>query len=218
MAIADRINQDFDAHQPWLMAKDANKHAELQDVCSRALHAFKLLSVLLAPVLPQLAQRVARDFFALGREFTWSDAEVLPERIAAYQHLITRVEEKQLDALFQIAEEKNPVENTISIDDFNKLDLRVARIARAEAVEEADKLLKLTLDLGEGTAHRLRRDQVRLRPREARRAPDGGGGQPRRAQDEVRRLRGNGAGSVCRAGGGDFSSFPPTPGPSPACA
>ncbi|HXU42383.1 MAG TPA: methionine--tRNA ligase [Burkholderiales bacterium] len=151
MAIADRINQDFDTHQPWLLAKDANKHAELQDVCSRALHVFKLLSVLLAPVLPHLAQRVARDFFALGREFTWSDAEVLPERIAAYQHLITRVEEKQLDALFQIAEEKKPVENTIAIDDFNKLDLRVARIAKAEAVEGADKLLKLTLDLGEGT-------------------------------------------------------------------
>jgi methionyl-tRNA synthetase len=151
MAIADRINQDFDARQPWLMAKDTNKHAELQDVCTRALHAFKLLSVLLAPVLPQLGQRVARDFFALGREFTWSDAEILPQRIAAYQHLITRVEEKQLDALFQIAEEKKPVENTISIDDFNKLDLRVARIAKAEAVEGADKLLKLTLDLGEGT-------------------------------------------------------------------
>jgi len=151
MAIADRINQEFDAQQPWLMAKDAGKHAELQDVCSRALHAFKLLSVLLAPVLPQLAQRVARDFFALGREFTWSDAAVLPERIAAYQHLITRVEEKQLDALFQIAEDRKPVDNTISIDDFNKLDLRVARIAKAEAVEGAEKLLKLTLDLGEGT-------------------------------------------------------------------
>jgi len=151
MAIADRINQDFDTHQPWLLAKDANKHADLQDVCSRALHIFKLLSVLLAPVLPHLAQRVARDFFALGREFTWSDAEVLPERIAGYEHLITRVEAKQLDALFQIAEEKKPVENTIAIDDFNKLDLRVARIAKAEMVEGADKLLKLTLDLGEGT-------------------------------------------------------------------
>jgi len=150
MAIADRINQDFDARQPWLMAKDAAKHPELQDVCSRALHAFKLLSVLLAPVLPEVSRRVARDLFALGREFTWSDAAVLPERIADYQHLITRVEAKQLDALFQIAEEK-PVENTISIDDFNKLDFRVAKIARAEQVEGADKLLKLTLDLGGST-------------------------------------------------------------------
>ncbi|MEA3194589.1 MAG: methionyl-tRNA synthetase [Betaproteobacteria bacterium] len=151
MTAADRINQAFDAKQPWNLAKEPSRKAELQDVCSRALQGFKVLTVLLAPVVPAAASRVARELFGLGRDFTWSDAEVLPERIAPFKHLVTRVEEKQLDALFQIAEEKNPVENTISIDDFNKLDLRVARIAKAEAVEGADKLLKLTLDLGEGT-------------------------------------------------------------------
>jgi methionyl-tRNA synthetase len=174
MATADRWNQEFDARQPWLLAKDANKRGELQDVCSRVLHGFKLLSVLLAPVLPQLAERVAKELFGLDRTFTWSDAEYLPNDIKPYKHLMTRVEEKQLDALFDIpaaapAKEPKKVTTpststphpaspgpaapaaalaTISIDDFAKIDLRVAKIVKAEQVEGADKLLKLTLDIG----------------------------------------------------------------------
>ena len=169
MALADRINKEFDAKQPWLLAKDPAKHAQLQDICSRALHGFKMLSVLLAPVLPHTGARVARQFFGLDRDFIWTDAAVLPERIAAYSHLMTRVEEKQLDALFDAASVPQPsapqrhaeqqqhaakeksVSDPITIDDFNKLDLRVARIARAEHVAGADKLLKLTLDLGGST-------------------------------------------------------------------
>jgi methionyl-tRNA synthetase len=139
----------------------------LQDVCSRALHGFKLLSVLLAPVLPGLGEQVARGLFGLDRPFKWADAESLPASINPYKHLMTRVEEKQLDALFDIAPvqpakaktmAENPgaapaaaVTGTISIDDFNKLDLRVAKVVKAEAVEGADKLLKLTLDLGGGS-------------------------------------------------------------------
>ena len=103
MALADRINQDFDARQPWVLARDPAKAAELQDVCSRALHGFKLLSVLLAPVLPQVAARVAQQFFGLDRTFRWSDAAVLPGRVNPYQHLMTRVDAKQLDALFETA-------------------------------------------------------------------------------------------------------------------
>ena len=76
MAHADRINHDFDARQPWILAKDAAKRAELQDVCSRALQGFRLLSVLIAPVLPELAERVARELFGLDRPFAWSDADV----------------------------------------------------------------------------------------------------------------------------------------------
>jgi methionyl-tRNA synthetase len=169
MATADRINKEFDAKQPWLLAKDASRHAELQDICSRALHGFKLLSVVLGPVLPQTAARVARQFFGLDRDFTWSDAEVLPDRVATYSHLMTRVEEKQLDNLFDVSSVPQPtapqrhaeqqqhaakeksVSDIVTIDDFNKLDLRVARIAKAELVEGADKLLKLTLDLGSST-------------------------------------------------------------------
>ena len=73
MALADRINHDFDAHQPWVLAKDAaaNK-VELQDVCSRALQGFRLLTVLLAPVLPEVAERVARQLFGMERGFVWS--------------------------------------------------------------------------------------------------------------------------------------------------
>src|SRR6266852_1300789 len=90
MAHADRINHDFDAHQPWVLAKDTAKRAELQDVCSRALQGFRLLSILIAPVLPGLAERVARELFGLDRSFAWSDADVLPARINPYQHLMTR--------------------------------------------------------------------------------------------------------------------------------
>ncbi|MGP8035449.1 MAG: methionine--tRNA ligase [Steroidobacteraceae bacterium] len=164
MAVADRINHDFDARAPWVLAKDPARAAELQDVCSRALHGFKLLSVLLAPVLPALASRVARELFNLGRDFTWSDAAVLPERINAYQHLMTRVEAQQLDALFDAAPAAAGATATasatttaaphaggaaqISIDEFKRVELRVARILVAEVVPGADKLLKLTLDLG----------------------------------------------------------------------
>src|SRR3984893_3023003 len=206
MALADRITHDFDAHQPWVLAKGPANRAELQDVCSRALQGFRLLTVLIAPVLPEVASRVARDLFGMERPFTWSDADVLPERIHRYQHLMTRVDPKQLDALFEVengakaAADANPARaktagvktaavgaggteakaaqgvtasnpqavaaegepaatpvatkedssaaTTISIDEFKRVDLRVAKIANAEHVEGADKLLKLPLDLG----------------------------------------------------------------------
>jgi methionyl-tRNA synthetase len=182
MALADRINHDFDAHQPWVLAKDPANRTELQDVCSRALQGFRLLTVLIAPVLPEVAGRVARELFGMTRTFTWSDADVLPERINSYQHLMTRVDPKQLDVLFDVesgpktAADANPPRAaaksapatakaapaatpvatkedssgaaTISIDEFKRVDLRVAKIANAEHVEGADKLLKLTLDLG----------------------------------------------------------------------
>jgi methionyl-tRNA synthetase len=171
MALADRINQEFDSHQPWVLARDPAKAAELQDVCSRALHGFKLLSVLLAPVLPQVAARVARELFGLERTFTWSDAAVLPDRVNPYQHLMARVEARQLDALFDAAPASAAAPGSaappagatasaaaaappaatgsaLSIDEFRKVDLRVVRILEAQTVAGADKLLKLTLDLG----------------------------------------------------------------------
>jgi len=144
-------------------------------VCSRALHGFKLLSVLLAPVLPQVASQVAQQLFGLDRPFRWSDAAILPERINPYQHLMTRVEPRQLEALFEPESAASPaggvasaaalppaasgasaaaaggataISGTLSIDEFRKVDLRVVRIVDAEAVAGADKLLRLTLDLG----------------------------------------------------------------------
>jgi methionyl-tRNA synthetase len=196
MAFADAINQYFDANQPWILARDPAKAAHLQEVCSRALYSFKVLSVLLAPVLPDVAERVARQLFALGRSFRWSDVAVLPERINPYQHLMKRVEPRQLEALFAdsapstdvpVATAATPATPAtaataatakpaaagatapaasslpgaasgdtaapavLSIDEFRKVDMRVARIVDAAAVAGADKLLKLTLDLGSGT-------------------------------------------------------------------
>src|SRR5688572_30495165 len=112
MAVADRINQEFDSRQPWILAKDPARLGELQDVCSRALHGFKLLSVVLAPVLPALTRRAAKDLFGLDRPFVWSDAETLPAKINPYHHLMTRVEEKQLDALFEVNKETSKMTTT----------------------------------------------------------------------------------------------------------
>src|SRR5215468_1992542 len=194
MDFADWLNQYFDGERPWVLAKDPDKAAQLQDVCSRALYGFKVLSVLLAPVLPAVAERVARELFGMDRAFLWSDAGIAPERINPYQHLMRRVDPKQLDALFDddggratagtvaaagAATAASPAKAasaataataaassatrgsapagggggtpgiaTISIDEFKRLDLRVARIVEAELVSGADKLLKLTLDLG----------------------------------------------------------------------
>jgi methionyl-tRNA synthetase len=174
MALADHTNQEFDARQPWVLAKDPARKTDLQEICSWALYRFKLLTVLLAPVLPELAERVAKELFGLDRPFQWSDVLQLPTRIHPYRHLMARVDPKQLDALFDsnnggggtavsvpaaalspapavaaVAATVTPgAPASISIEEFKRIDLRVARIVNAEHVEGADKLLKLTLDLG----------------------------------------------------------------------
>jgi len=165
MAFADGINQYFDGARPWILAKDPAQAAHLQHVCSHALYGFKALSVMLAPVLPAVGERVARELFAMDRPFVWSDVHVPPERINPYQHLMTRVETRQLEALFEPEGAAAPSGGaasaatvaaaapaatgvTLSIDEFRKVDLRVARIVDAETVAGADKLLRLTLDLG----------------------------------------------------------------------
>ncbi len=164
MAHADRINQAFDAAQPWLIAKglataDETQRLALQDICSNALAGFKALSVMLAPILPTLARRVASELFGLDQDFVWTDAGVLPTRINPFKHLMQRVEPAMLDALFEPPPEPpapavvpggEPVADTISIDDFSKVDLRVARIITCAHVDGSTKLLRLTLDVGEG--------------------------------------------------------------------
>jgi methionyl-tRNA synthetase len=150
MAVADHVNQRFDQAKPWELAKDSSARDELHRACSDAIHAFFALTVYLAPMLPATAARVARELFGLDGPLTFEDRKRRPGRIRPFKHLITRVEGKQMDDLFD-APKEHPVSDTITIDDFARLDLRVARIARAEHVEGADKLLKLTLDLGEGS-------------------------------------------------------------------
>src|SRR5690606_28585778 len=161
MAQADVINQAFDAAQPWVLAKgiqtaDDATRAQLQDICSRALAGFKALSVMLTPVLPVLTRRVAHELFSGSRDFEWADAGVLPTQVAPFKHLMQRVDPKQLDALFEPPAEPvvtpggEAIADTIDIKDFAKIDLRIARIVAAEEVEGSDKLLRLTLDVGEG--------------------------------------------------------------------
>ena len=165
MAAADGINEAFDKAKPWALVKDPSRRAELQSICSRALFGFKYLTVILAPILPALASVVARRLFGLDRDFVWGDAIEPPTRIAPFAHLMTRIDSKQIDVLVDgpapVTASKPaaaPISQpgtaraggAISIDDFAKVDLRIARIVNAEHVEGADKLLKLTLDVGEG--------------------------------------------------------------------
>jgi methionyl-tRNA synthetase len=157
MALADAANQFVDEQKPWELSKQPGAEQKLQQVCSVAINLFRLLTIYLKPVLPQTAAEAER--FLNVAPLQWSDAgTLLPAGhcISEYRHLLNRVDETQLDQLFDVASvpqgaKEQAVSDTISIDDFNKLDLRVARIARAEALEGADKLLKLTLDMGDGT-------------------------------------------------------------------
>ena len=186
MRIADRLNEAFDAAEPWVLAKNPAERDRLQTVCSQALHGFQLLTVMLAPVLPRTASRVARELFGLDREFAWADAWRDPQSVRPFKHLMQRIDPKQIDALLEgpkatVPEAKGKALTahssdsarsapaaapgaaiaaatkadaaapaTIGIDDFARVDLRIARIVAADAVEGADKLVRLTLDVGEG--------------------------------------------------------------------
>ncbi|MCX7156295.1 MAG: methionine--tRNA ligase [Rhodocyclales bacterium] len=199
MALADQINQYVDKNQPWVLAKSEEHAEQLHTVCSVLINAFRLLTIYLKPVLPKLAQR-AEEFLNVA-PLHWADAgHLLPPAhlINAYEHLMQRIDAKQIDAL--IAANRESLEPTaapvavspaptpephspqrhaqhqqhvaapspqpspargegveggafapvIGIDDFNKVDLRIARIVDAQHVAGADKLIRLTLDIGEG--------------------------------------------------------------------
>jgi methionyl-tRNA synthetase len=173
MRAADLINQQIDQDKPWDLAKDVSRKAELHVLCSDCVNAFRMLTYYLAPVLPQTAARAA-EFLGLEFPFAWTDLTRPITRIGPYKHLLTRVDAKQVAALVeanreslqpavpqhsqqrhaehqQHAAEEGAVSETVSIEEFNKIELRVALIVNAEQVEGADKLVKLTLDIGEGT-------------------------------------------------------------------
>ncbi|AOS82239.1 MULTISPECIES: methionine--tRNA ligase [Hydrogenophaga] len=160
MALADQVNAYVDQNKPWELAKQEGQDARLHDVCSTCIEAFRLLALYLKPVLPALAARV--EGFLQVSPMQWADAGRLlgaGHGIQPYQHLMQRVDPKQLDALFELP--PAPVEaaplpggealaDTITIDDFAKIDLRIAKIVDCERVEGSTKLLRLTLDVGEG--------------------------------------------------------------------
>ena len=173
MALTDGANQYVDSVKPWELAKQEGKDSELHAACSNALNLFRLLTVLLKPVLPATAAKV--EAFMNLAPLTWADAGTLlagGHAINAYSHLMTRVDAKQIEALIEAnkqslapaaveapakpaakaAEKKEALAITdglCSIDDFMKVDLRIAKIVNAEHVDGADKLVRLTLDIGE---------------------------------------------------------------------
>ncbi|WP_312793605.1 methionine--tRNA ligase [Diaphorobacter nitroreducens] len=159
MLLCDRVNSYVDANKPWELAKQEGMEARLQDVCTTCIEAFRILTIYLKPILPQVAAEVARFLIVPPEQF----AEVAQplgagHQIGQYQHLMQRVTQEQLDALFEppapVVEKVIPggeeIAPTITIDDFAKVDLRIAKIVKCEAVEGSTKLLRLTLDVGEG--------------------------------------------------------------------
>jgi len=157
MASADKANRYIEIKKPWLMIKDESQLDSVQAVCTQGLNLFRTLMIYLTPVLPALALEVQ----ALFREKAWTweqaSAPLLGQDINRYKPLLTRVEASQVEKMVEQSRESvgtpaaRTEADTISIDDFMKIDLRVARITQAQAVEGADKLLQLTLDLGDET-------------------------------------------------------------------
>lgn len=164
MELTDAVNVFIDANKPWELARVEGQDAELHRVCSICLEAFRILTVYLSPVLPTVAEK-AYAFLNIASQM-WTDVATplnSANAINAYKHMLTRVEpthvEKLLEANKQslqatdsavVAAEIEPIADTITIDDFVKVDLRIAKILECKAVEGSTKLLQLTLDAGEG--------------------------------------------------------------------
>lgn len=152
MTLADRANRYIETKKPWTMIKDEKQRDEVQVVCTQGLNLFRALAIYLDPVLPA----VGASARALFREevWTWQSAAtpLLEHEISGYQPLLTRVDPKQVEKM--VAQSKEPAaaekaaSPTITLDEFLKVDLRVARIVEAESVAGADKLLRLALDVG----------------------------------------------------------------------
>ncbi|WP_373100760.1 MULTISPECIES: methionine--tRNA ligase [Pasteurellaceae] len=165
MALTDKANKYVDEKAPWIIAKQAEREAELQQVCSMGIQLFRLLIGYLKPILPQLAER-AEAF--LQTELSWDNltSPLLAHQIAPFKALFARLEMKQIDTMIEASKAENaqvsqsavkntavsapiePFEATIGIEEFAKLDLRVAKVLKCEAVPESNKLLKFSLDLG----------------------------------------------------------------------
>lgn len=166
VALADKANQYIDGKKPWVLAKEEGKEAEVHDVCSVGINLFRVLMTYLKPVLPAMAEK-SEAFLKVSLDWTALEAPLTSHELAKFKPLIQRIDPKQVEALIEAskpAEEPTakaaPVKTaakdeatsgseTIAFEDFAKVDLRVGLITAADHVEGADKLLRLTLDLGE---------------------------------------------------------------------
>jgi methionyl-tRNA synthetase len=184
MHMATMANVFLDFRKPWVLAKNIESdetREELHHVCTIGINVFRLLTIYLKPILPNLSNRVAQELFGMNRNFTWEDIGTFPKQINPYQHLMTRLDPKLIDSMVTANKETlvpppSPARHAeaqqhlpspqpspskgegtnagagaplITLDDFMKVDLRVAKVVNAEHVEGAEKLLKLTLDIGE---------------------------------------------------------------------
>ncbi len=162
MALADKANRYVDDKAPWVIAKQEGADAELQAVCSVGINLFRVLMAYLKPVMPLLAER-AEAFLAETLSWDGIAAPLVDHTVAPFKALFSRIEPAKIDAMIEASKEDlakeqapkatgplvdDPISETIAYDDFAKVDLRVALITKAEAVPEADKLLKLQLDIG----------------------------------------------------------------------
>lgn len=164
MHLADEVNAYVDEHKPWVLAKDPEKSETLHQICTRLLEAFRILTIYLKPVLPALAEKV--EAFLNLPPLQWTDVSApLPDghAINPYEHLMQRVDQKMLDALFDAPQQQEtpkqeepavpdiePLAEQITIDDFARVDMRIAKIVDCGLVEGADRLLRLSVDAGEG--------------------------------------------------------------------
>jgi methionyl-tRNA synthetase len=164
--LADRANQYVNDRAPWIVAKDAERGLELHRICTQGINLFRVLMCYLAPVVPDLAKRTEAFLNdPLAGRGAWSTLSnpLLGHRIEKYTHLLKRIEPSQVSAMLETSKpapasaeqpdkritNQESKSETISVDDFSRVDLRVARIIKAEHVEGADKLLRLTLDIGD---------------------------------------------------------------------
>ena len=174
MAFADDANQKFDRAAPWQLVKEG-KDALAREACSESIEAFRVITACLKPILPRLAERAEAFLQCAPLDFVNAAVPLgAGHMIGKYEHLMTRVDPKQLDALFDLppppAKPATPAQSAvkkparepetapagpIGIDDFTKVDLRIARIVEAKPVEGADKLVQLTLDIGEATTRNV---------------------------------------------------------------
>ena len=160
MECADKVNQYIDANKPWVLAKDEARLPDVHAVCTMGINLFRVLMTYLKPILPNMS--TAAEQFLNCSPLTWQsiDTPLLDHQTNPFQPLMLRVEKEKIDAMFAQTKESpmtvTPEENKkiethesmVSIDDFAKIDLRIAKIIAAEPVEGADKLLRLSLDLG----------------------------------------------------------------------